>query len=191
MIFLLGLFTSILEWKWQWQITFGVTLNELYASLGNYTIHHLLSGKWHCFWHGPWVRSKGHDHPSPSYCFAVLFSLLGIVQKNAKRYKCEVYYCLLCAFQTSNIETDQEHEPKETPTSFSLPFSSFNGLFNAKSKHPTWFWINRRERKRERAGGAKIFCSFFFFLSCSLGQTIFFKILNRCHQKEFCSLPLP
>jgi hypothetical protein len=28
-------------------------------------------------------------------------------------------------------------------------------------------------------------------LSCSLGQTIFFKILNRCHQKEFCSLPLP
>ena len=48
MIFLLGLFTNILEWK-QWQITFGVTLNELYASLGNDTIHHLLSGKWHCF----------------------------------------------------------------------------------------------------------------------------------------------
>jgi len=125
MIFLLGLFTSIFEWKWQWQITFGVRLNELYASLGNYTIHYLLSGKWQCFRHGPWVRSESHDHPSPSYCFAVLFSLLGIVQKNAKRYKCEVYYCVLCAFQTSNIETDQETWAKGNTHIFLVAFLFF------------------------------------------------------------------
>lgn len=109
-----------------------------------------------------------------SLCHTVY--LLGIVQRNAKRH----------SKRESVWEWNKEQEQKET--SFLFPSPSLHGLLNEKSKHPIWFSISMRVRKRE----AKVVLEYFvLFCLAHWGKPSFSKFWIACHKKEFCSIPIP
>ena len=135
----------------------------------------------------PSVRIKSSSNPSgssPSYRFAVLFIFLALFKGTQKDIpSVKVYYCHK-VFQTSNIESEIKSKMKHLSCSHSLLYMAYS-----MKKQTPHLIFNQYESVKERCqGGPSIFCS---FLSRSLGQIIFFKMLNSMPSKRILFNPNP
>ena len=138
----------------------------------------------------PSVRIKSSSNPSgssSSYRFAVLFIFLALFKGTQKDIpSVKVYYCHK-VFQTSNIESEIKGKRKQPP-SVLFPFPSLHGLLNEKANTPFDFqsvWEWERERPRWSLN------ILFFYVSLNGANHLFSKFWIACHQKEFCSIPIP
>jgi hypothetical protein len=69
-----------------------------------------------------------------------------------------------------------------------FPFPSLHGLLNEKANTPFDFqsvWEWERERPRWSLN------ILFFYVSLNGANHLFSKFWIACHQKEFCSIPIP
>jgi hypothetical protein len=140
-------------------------------------------------WKNSTKEHKSSSNPlgsSPSYRFAVLFIFLALFEGTQKDIlSVKVYYCNK-VFQTSNMKSEIKSKSRRKHLSCSLPL-----LYTAYSmkKQTPHLVFNQYESEKERGqGGPRIFCS---FMSRSLGQTIFFKILKSMPSKRILFNPNP
>ena len=135
------------------------------------------------------MRSKSSSNPSgssPSYRFAVLFIFLALFEGTQKDIlSVKVYYCNK-VFQTSNMKSEIKSKSRRKHLSCSLPLLYM--AYSMKKQTPHLIFIKYENAKERGQGGPWIFSS---FLSCSRGQTIFFKILNSMPSKRILFNPNP